>query len=515
MKALLIFVAFTASTINAQTADGFAFRVHVVNSVTGTAIAGANVVIDSLSGGQVWGRTDRGGIFTGLCQASGKQVLTVTRKGYRLTGGGGLGTFIEIRPGGENTAEVQMLPLGVIAGRVLDQFGDPVRHAIVRELRKVEEPGSEAMYSGMNSAGTDDRGEYRIVNVEPGSHYLAAEFSSQQAGVRPPHSAWPEMGGMVLLPDVTDIARAQQVEVSAGVTTRVNDLHLKVQRDVEISGRIQGADEQSVADLSLHKAGAGIGLNLFAVHGARSESDGSFTFHVLPAMYVLTASDPKTGKVSKITIDAQDRDVTNLVVTLDSKYEISGRIHIDGPEVLDFSKLRLNFLGGPVKIGSDGSFQANLAGDQAMFMLQGLPENWFSKDVTVGGQQLKSRLFKVPPGNTEMSITLSARGASVEATLPAGASMLDAALVVLLPEHGPIPDPESMIQARPNQTGKYEAHGVPPGTYRVFALDVNNFAYAFNPRLLMEKFGKLAPLLNVAEGEHKSIVVPLTKIPPG
>ena len=92
--------------------------------------------------------------------------------------------------------------------------------------------------------------------------------------------------------------------------------------------------------------------------------------------------------------------------------------------------------------------------------------------------------------------------------------MLDAVLVLLLPENGPAPNPESMIHAEPDQSGKLVARGVPPGSYRVFALDATNLAFAFDPKTLMEKIRKTALLVTVAEGEHKSIVVPLTKIQP-
>jgi hypothetical protein len=71
-----------------------------------------------------------------------------------------------------------------------------------------------------------------------------------------------------------------------------------------------------------------------------------------------------------------------------------------------------------------------------------------------------------------------------------------------------------MVHVEPDQSGKLVARGVPPGSYRVFALGATNFALAFAPKTLLEKYGKSALLLTVTEGEHKSIVVPLTKIKP-
>jgi uncharacterized GH25 family protein len=494
--------------IPAQTGDGHPFQVHVVNNITGAPIAGANVVISSETG-QVWGRTDAGGQFIGHSPQAGRQVLTATRKGYRMIRTGALGKMIEIQPGAENSITVEMLPLGVIAGRVLDQYGDPVHHAEVHALQKGELPGQGEYFQGFSAGTTDDRGEYRIADVEPGRYYVAAEYRQNNQAQQP------EIGGLVLFPDVTDVASAQQIELSAGAAMRVNDLHLKMQRAVTISGHVKPAPLKETDNLMLRRAGVALGLNMFALQGGRSEADGSFTFRVLPGMYVLSASDQKTGKVSKeITVEAQDKDVANVEVTLDSSYEISGRIIIDGPDTLDFSKIILNFLGAPVKIGSDGSFHANAFGGKALYILQDLPEGWYVKEATVGGQHLVGRQFDLKPGTTEVSFTLSPQGASVEAILPAGVSMLDAVLVLLLPENGPAPNPESMIHAEPDQSGKLVARGVPPGSYRVFALDATNLAFAFDPKTLMEKIRKTALLVTVAEGEHKSIVVPLTKIQP-
>ena len=88
------------------------------------------------------------------------------------------------------------------------------------------------------------------------------------------------------------------------------------------------------------------------------------------------------------------------------------------------------------------------------------------------------------------------------------------AVFALLPESGVV-DYDSLLAAErgADPTGKFVLHGVPPGDYRVFALDASNWALLFQPKMLLEKYRSLAPLVTVAEGEHKSIVVSPTKIP--
>jgi|SRR5579863_9646662 len=148
---------------SAQGGDGYPVKVHVLNSITGSPIAGANVVLSTAGDEQISGRSDAGGVFSGRVSSTGKHLITASRKGYEMTGGGGLGNTIDISPGSEIETTVQMLQLGVLAGRVLDQFGDPIRNAIVRAVDRVEPPGADGFYEGFSAATTDDRGEYRIV----------------------------------------------------------------------------------------------------------------------------------------------------------------------------------------------------------------------------------------------------------------------------------------------------------------------------------------------------------------
>jgi hypothetical protein len=235
----------------------------------------------------------------------------------------------------------------------------------------------------------------------------------------------------------------------------------------------------------------------------------------LPGTYVLSASDRQTGKVSEaVTIEVGDKNIENVRLSLTSSYELNGRVHIDGAGTPDYSKVSLS-LDQPVKITGDGSFHASLSSGKVHYMIHGLPENWYVKDVLVGGQRLASSEFEVRPGTTDVSITLSPRGGQVTVKLESGgSSALDSAFVLLLPESGPLPNVESSLHADPSESGPLVVHGVPPGSYRVFALDLANWTLIMRPGLLMEKYGKAAPVVSVAEGDRKTIVVSMTKVEP-
>ena len=251
------------------------------------------------------------------------------------------------------------------------------------------------------------------------------------------------------------------------------------------------------------------------VQGARSEANGSFKISALPGPYVLTASDAKTGKTSKpLMLEVTDKDITDLELELVTSYEINGRFIIEGQERIDFSKLELNFGGSPVKLDASGSFKANLARNKATYILQGLAEDWYVKDVVLGGRSIAGRQFEVEAGSTDMVITLSPRGARVEITVERSGDRLQPVYLVLLPEHRPLPDVESILHAQAQPSGKFTMHAVPPGSYRIFTLDASNWEVLFRPDILLEKNRQSAPLIDVAEGENKNITVPPTTIQP-
>ena len=96
------------------------------------------------------------------------------------------------------------------------------------------------------------------------------------------------------------------------------------------------------------------------------------------------------------------------------------------------------------------------------------------KDVLLAGRRITARQFDIEPGTSDFALVLSPRGARVEVTLETTAQRLQPVMVMLLPESGAIPDVESVLHAEPDASGRFILAAVPPGTYRVFALDASN-----------------------------------------
>jgi hypothetical protein len=316
---------------------------------------------------------------------------------------------------------------------------------------------------------------------------------------------------VLIYPNASRIEDAQQVAAVAGIATRLNDTYLTIARAVMVSGQIHPPPPpksfinlERTDRLALHSS------PVFA-HGF-VEADGSFKMEALPGTYTLTARDSNRKMSKPQTVELRG-NIDNLEVELTTAYHISGRFAIDGTEPLNYSKVQLNFLGPQVKVRADGAFEADLGDSRVGYLLQGLPNGWYVKEVVVAGKRIAGRRFQVELGSTNVLFMLSPHGARVEITV-AGSSPLDAAMVVLLPETDASPDPESMLIAEPETTGHLVVNGVPPGSYRLFTLDATDWPLLYRPDQLLEKHRDLAPLIRVAEGETKNVVAPVVKIPP-
>ena len=70
---------------------------------------------------------------------------------------------------------------GAIAGRLFDEFGDPVAGAQVQVLRARFERGRRQLAPAGVSDQTDDTGAFRVYAIPPGDYYLGATLRAVAA----------------------------------------------------------------------------------------------------------------------------------------------------------------------------------------------------------------------------------------------------------------------------------------------------------------------------------------------
>jgi protocatechuate 3,4-dioxygenase beta subunit len=136
--------------------------------------------------------------------------------------------------------ELRMIPEGVIAGRVVDSDGVPVRRSLV-ELLQYGYSGGKKQLRNVHGTQTDDRGEYRFFYIAPGKYYLRARPGPQRQFVGRGErvgNGLEEGGVATYYPGAADAARATELQLAPGLEMDGIDVRLLSEHMYSIHGRI-------------------------------------------------------------------------------------------------------------------------------------------------------------------------------------------------------------------------------------------------------------------------------------
>src|SRR5689334_22701759 len=105
---------------------------------------------------------------------------------------------------------------GTVSGRITDDQGQPAVDVPVQLVRRSSDPQSKT-FQAAASTNADDRGEYRLYGVTPGSYFLLVGNSPGPLG-RPgrPNSLAAAVYALSFYPGVTDVSQAARIEVKSG-----------------------------------------------------------------------------------------------------------------------------------------------------------------------------------------------------------------------------------------------------------------------------------------------------------
>src|SRR6185369_13622788 len=155
---------------------------YIVKMGTGDPVSKAVVTISAYNGGRnqsYTATTTTGGQFAFQNLDPGQYRLSATRSGYvRMEYGARTpnkqGLPITVNPG-QKLADIilQLMPAGTITGRVFDRDGEPLANVNVEALKYSYQEGQRVM-NVVQSARTNDLGEYRLFWLQPGQYFVSA-----------------------------------------------------------------------------------------------------------------------------------------------------------------------------------------------------------------------------------------------------------------------------------------------------------------------------------------------------
>ena len=492
-------------------------------------------------------QTDRDGRYQFLNVAAGRYGVTPAKEGYVFVSdnpfAGGRG--IEVADSEVIDRHDFVLSRGsVISGRITDDFGEPMANVMVQAARYQFRPsGARQLIMGSSGnyympAATNDRGEYRIFGLRPGSYYVSARPMDMSRAIPLSASSGMDVDSndgltTTFYPGTANVGDAQTVlvglmhEASASFT-------LVPARMARVSGTIMDSQGRpaSRALVNLRSATGVVGAWFGGTASTVVSADGTFALaNVAPGEYTLEvrpnsslSGQVLTNEHASVPVSVGGEDL-DLAVTTMPGISVSGRVVFEGGSAIAHQNLRISaapeedarnvvsYIGADGgEVGSDGQFDIPSVYGRVVFRTGALPVTVMLKSVTLNGVDITNTPFDAAKSedatNLEVRLIDQQSRISGYARNQRGEIQNNYRLVVY-PTHLKPGDVTVRFQhnASPSGTGQFNIGRMPPGEYIGLAVKGVQPGEEWDPdlRKRIEQFGKRFTL---KEGEMLQLEMP-------
>jgi len=512
---------------------------QVVNAQTGDPLKKAHVRLfgnDGQQNNNYGTTTDAGGHFVIQEIDPGTYTVFAERNGFTQTQYGARGTSRGATPlplsPGERARDVnfRLVPSGVIAGRVLDEDGEPVEHVQVTATRNARGRRQPVQ---VGNGQTDDQGEYRIFGLEAGKYYLSATYHQQNIMTqqRTPAGAPDEGYAPTFYPGTNDPTAAAAIDVAPGAQLRGLDVTLLKMRTTRIRGKVvNGLGERLPQPVFLtllprEKAAMGVGFYPRAMTQVRS-ADNTFELRgVTPGAYVLMAQCWDEGKtyMARQPVDAGNNNVDNVSLLLTAGMELKGTVRADGPSGTALGNLQVSLAPQEMmvmrmgmqgaKVGDDGSFSlSNVPPAIYRIDVYGMPETFYIKSIRMGDADgLDAGLDLTRGGAGMLEILISPNGGQVDGSVGELQQAASSAVVVLAPDGRRREQTSLFKMTNTDAQGHFTIKGIAPGDYKLFAWEQGEEADYQDPEFF-KPYENRGEAVTIREGSHENVQLKLIEM---
>jgi hypothetical protein len=520
----------------------------VVNALTGEPIRKVSVrlVKNSDRTGRVEGEQAEGysdnstadGTFRIDGIEPGEYYLSGERPGFLNSTYGasisfGRGTKISLSPSQQLTGvTLGMTPQAVIAGRVIDQDGDPVGGMSLMALRQVWNRG-KAQYFPFANEQTDEEGRFRLAGLQPGKYYLVVGKGFRGDMEAPPASPGkPDIRPIrTFYPNAMARDSATPINVRAGETASDIEIRMQFAAAHHIRGKLVGSLTTPIDQVRLELMPADSeSFFPFGLGGNNNlKPDRTFDIAgVTPGRYWLSAMafEGTLKLVCGSYVEMGDTDINGVELAPMQAGTLKGQIVLTAPPpagtaAADLKKVRVFlqptdvqriFFGVQSETTDTGLVTIkNVYPGKYEVSVQNLPTGAYVQSVNYGNQDVFHQLLDLSGGaGGELQITLRYGVGEIDGTLVPQDNSPDAnkkpnAIVFVIPEN---PDIHEYYQSEPDQNQAFSEKELPPGAYRVVAVEGLNPMSLGNPDLRKELASR-GTEIELKENEKKRIQLPV------
>jgi hypothetical protein len=420
--------------------------------------------------------------------------------------------------------EIVIAKGAAVSGRVADDAGEAVTDMTVSIGRAAEVDGRLQFQPLAQSATTDDRGEYRIGGLPPGS-YVVSVFGRTGPSVPIPGSEAGFRARNVFYPQTPFLSQARPVVLRAGEEVGSVDVAFTAETLVmpAISGRVIDPRGGGVnAALLVTSSGDGVAAAVRSQFSVVQES-GEFNVRLVPGDYTLFVQ--ADGMVARTRLTVDRTDISNVELLLAKGATVSGRVVFEGgarrPTALEVmarpaDRPALDVVGvtpRPARVRGDGSFSiSSLLGP---LELRVAPESrsWRPKSILLGGRNVLDVPldFKAGEEFRDVTIVLSDRTASLGGTVANVSAPLTTGLSVLVFPGDPRQAARRARWIRTDQHGRFLVSDLSPGDYFVAVAAAVDDSQWQTPAYL-DHLRAGATRVTLGDGESKTIRLESTEL---
>jgi protocatechuate 3,4-dioxygenase beta subunit len=387
----------------------------------------------------------------------------------------------------------RLIPWGIIAGRVLDEEGEPLPWAQVSALREVYSNGKRKL-SSEALVPTNDLGEYRLFGLKPGRYFVSAKYrpglhivGRAEAREDDSDDHRPEFMP-IYYPSSLDPARASTITLKAGEEIPAVEILLLPVTTFRVRGRVYnmaaGKRSNTGVIVQLEQRNSNVIWGSPDHQSIVENADGSFEIAgVLPGPYTLSAFWFEDGRryQARQSIEVGNANVegANLIIT--PGITVPGRIVWDGKASMDRDELvvsiaptdsKISFNGPARVMGSSFVLKDIFDGTYRLGVI-GQSKDSYVKSIRYGPSDALEGGFTVLRGaQASLEVTISSRGARVQGAVTDKDNLpITGVWVVLVPDEAHRDQSRLYQKTATDQYGHYLLRGIAPGDYKIFCWD--------------------------------------------
>jgi hypothetical protein len=282
------------------------------------------------------------------------------------------------------------------------------------------------------------------------------------------------------------------------------------------------------------------GGGVFSSSAPYNRSDGTFQLNdVLPGSYYVRAqipirlepgatNGPPRPPSGVMAVDVAGSDLENVLITIYPPVSITGRVRVDAQTNPSFDRVRVSLQSpGPITaspppqpatVNADGTFviESVLPGEYQVALVGALPtgtgssQQLYLKEARFGAIDALSGVISISgPVSDQLQVVLAADGAKLTGSVTdARQQPVPQSQIVLVPSHR---ERRDLYKAtRTDASGHFTLPLVPPGSYKIFAGDIQLMDSFYDPSVFAKLDSKGTP---IEVGNSASSNVDLRLIP--